>query len=289
MIITKVVGGLGNQMFQYAAGRALALRYGVSLFIDHRTFKSNYTLRNYGLGSFQINAQDAPIELISMVPKHGRWSRMFHNFFQKNGIDVYREKSFYYDKGFETLGSSTYIEGYWQSERYFKGVSQQIREDFRFIKLPSDLNSRWLDKIKSTVSVSLHVRRGDYISNPAANRTHGSCSLAYYAEAIKKICELVKEPLEFFVFSDDSAWVREHLKFGSNKHHFLEHNDALNCHEDLRLMASCKHHIIANSTFSWWGAWLNAQADKIVIVPAQWFRDKSMCDKDLIPDGWLRI
>lgn len=276
-------------MFQYAAGRALSLRHGVPLFIDRRSFSKSYKLRSYALGCFQVAVKDAPIEMLPMVSGHGFLSRALRRWFHKKNINAYQERSFTYDALFEQLSVNTYIEGYWQSERYFSDINGQIRDDFNFITLPSDENQIWLNKINNSLSVSLHVRRGDYVSNSAASQVHGTCGLDYYTNAFALLCNQLYEDPEFFVFSDDPAWVRENLSFGPYCHHFIEHNGALNCHEDLRLMASCNHHIIANSTFSWWGAWLNPRRDKIVIAPRQWFRDESMSDADLIPKGWLRV
>ncbi len=289
MIVSKLVGGLGNQMFQYAAGRALSLRLGVPLYIDRRSFNNGYKLRNYELEHFQIVAQDAPVGVLPTVSGDGFLSRVVRRWLG-SGINVfYREKSFAFDVGFEQLGANTYIEGYWQSERYFFDVNEQIRKDFKLIESPSGENQVWLDKINNTLSVSLHVRRGDYVSNPVANQVHGTCGLDYYVNAIAALSGQLQGDPEFFVFSDDPAWVREHLSFGPYRRHFIDHNGAQNGHEDLRLMTACKHNIIANSTFSWWGAWLNPHPRKIVIAPARWFRDETMNDADLIPEGWLRV
>lgn len=276
-------------MFQYAAGRALALYLGVPIFIDRRSFEKDYKLRSYGLDCFRIPADDAPVELLPITARQGLIGRMLRRWMPRVGTHVYREKSFSYDDGFERISANTYIEGYWQSERYFLNASEQIRRDFVLSELPSSENQMWLNRINNALSVSVHVRRGDYITNPAANKTHGTCSLDYYSNAISELCQRLSGRPEFFIFSDAPEWVRENLSFGEYQHHFIAHNDALNCHEDLRLMASCKHHIIANSTFSWWGAWLNPSVEKMVIAPKQWFRDESLSTKDLIPAGWFRV
>jgi hypothetical protein len=287
MIVTKLVGGLGNQMFQYAVGRALALRRGAELRIDRRSF-AEYKLHAYGLDCFRAEVQDAPPEALPALGGEGFVRRSIRRLGLGTRLRTYHEPDFAFHPEVLALPDDTYLEGYWQSERYFADVADAIRADFQVARPPSAENAQWLQMVASTPSVSLHVRRGDYVSNATSSLVHGACSIDYYGRAIAWYRERLGEPV-FFVFSDDPAWVREHLPFGASRHHFVANNDASTNYEDLRLMAACRHHIIANSTFSWWGAWLNPSPDKQVVAPLRWFRTDAIPEQDVVPAVWVRL
>ncbi len=273
MVVTKLIGGLGNQMFQYAAGRSLALRQNSKFYIDRKSFET-YNLHDYGLHNFNAVIKDYRNKYFNLIPK--------------SSLDVYSEKNFRFDQEVFELQTPVFLDGYWQSEKYFHDFSDQIRKDFVFKKKPNDYNAAIADLIKKKMSLSIHIRRGDYVSNSDTNSFHGTCSLSYYKESLEYISDLLKTPLEIFIFSDDIEWVKENLKITSWQHHFVSNSKSTN-YEDLRLMSLCNHNIIANSTFSWWGAWLNSFEDKKVIAPSKWFLESSMNDADLIPSSWVRI
>jgi hypothetical protein len=180
-----------------------------------------------------------------------------------------------------------YLNGYWQSEKYFKSAEDKLRSELCLFDKPDEANQKILDEIVQCPAVSLHIRRGDYITNPSAALVHGVCSLDYYHSAIRHITAHVENPY-FFVFSDDPQWVKDNLKIGYPVQ-FVEANGPDRGAEDMRLMKSCRHHIIANSSFSWWAAWLNDRLDKIVVAPRIWFLDTKIDTKDLIPEQWHRI
>ena len=185
------------------------------------------------------------------------------------------------------FSGSVSVRGFWQSEKYFKDVAETIRRDFT-IKIPqAGRNKELAALIKSCESVSLHIRRGDYISNPHTKQYHGICDLSYYYLCIEQVGKKVERP-HFILFSDDPEWVRENLKV-QYPMVLVDHNTTEYAYEDLRLISQCKHHIIANSTFSWWGAWLNSDTDKMVFAPRRWFGTKEQNDADLIPENWMRI
>ena len=140
--------------------------------------------------------------------------------------------------------------------------------------------------ISQTNSVSLHIRRGDYVSNQKTNQTHGTCDLDYYQRCITEIEKEVENPY-FFVFSDEIEWVKENLKI-NHPAEYVDQNTGDKSYEDMRLMSQCKHNVIANSSFSWWGAWLNSYPDKIVFAPKRWFASDKHNTKDLIPEGWKK-
>jgi hypothetical protein len=279
-----LIGGLGNQLFQYSAGRALSLRVGAAYRVDILDFK-NYKLRNYDLRHFNVQAgiaskAERQIKSSSFLARLGLTGRQ--------DLELYREKSFSYNKEFLILPDGTYLDGYWQSEKYFSDCSAQIRKDLVMTSAPSEANRRILDKIQTSHAVSIHVRRGDYVANRKTNAFHGTCSAEYYRKAVSHICEKVKSDVVCYVFSDDIPWVRENIDLGVEMV-FVDGNDDENAFEDMRLMGACLHHVIANSTFSWWGAWLNPSPDKIVVAPLRWFNDESIDTSDLIPEQWVRM
>lgn len=288
MIVTKLVGGLGNQMFQYAAGRALALRHGTEVLVDRRAF-GDYKLRAYGLDCFVAKPTAASAAMLPRMSGGSRVHRMLRRLISPYDYYYACESQFTYDPSFLSLPDNTYLDGYWQSERYFCDFAEVIRSDFSFSMAPSLKNAEWLDHINDVMSVSVHVRRGDYVHDPQANYVHGTCSLEYYEQAISCMRERLDIDPVLFVFSDDPEWVMKHINIRRYSHYFITNNDANTNYEDLRLMANCKHHIIANSTFSWWGAWLNLSTEKIVVAPRRWFRTDNLSDVDLIPDSWLRV
>jgi hypothetical protein len=293
MVIVRLNGGLGNQLFQYAAGRRLSIFHRTPIKLDVRTF-DYHKLRHYSLAAFRIkeacatpseiaeargNSPEKPassiLQLMRRFKKRRRWS-------------VVREAYLGpYNPGILNTNRDVYLDGYWQSEKYFKDVEDVIRSEFTVQNESSPENESIASQILNTDSVSIHVRRADYVLDPATHETHGVCGLEYYQECIHLINERVAHPY-FFVFSDDLDWCRENLRF-DHSIIFVTHQCAVGEHEDLRLMSLCKHNIIANSSFSWWGAWLNTNKEKIVMSPRRWFKDQKYDTSDLIPEGWMRI
>ena len=273
-------------MFQYAAGRALALRQGSEVFVDRRSF-ADYKVHAYGLDCFAARVEDAPADMLPQVAD-SRLRRILRSFTPGGRVPVVREKAFTFQQDVVQQRGPAYLDGYWQSEKYFADFADAIRQDFTVKRPPSPPNAAWLQRIGDGLSVSIHVRRGDYVTNAEANKFHGTCGIDYYERAVRALCERLGGSPEFFVFSDDPDWVRSHLDLGAHRHHYVTDNDAKTNYEDLRLMAACRHHIIANSTFSWWGAWLNPSPSKTVVAPRRWFRADGMDDRDLIPASWVR-
>jgi hypothetical protein len=181
-----------------------------------------------------------------------------------------------------------YLNGYWSSYKYFSKYKEALQSIFLYQTPGLDAaNAALVAQMKSPKSVSLHVRRGDYVSNASAAIFHGLCSPHYYQEALQCMKSRLGETLDLYIFSDDPDWVKEHL-FQNENYTLVRHNTGQNSFKDLLLMASCKHHILANSSFSWWGAWLGA-ADGIQIAPKQWFLDTSIDTSDLCPPTWIRM
>lgn len=292
MVIANLIGGLGNQMFQYAAGRAVSLAHNALLKLDISGFAS-YELHQ-GFELERIFNCSAEIAKVSDVNSIFGWqsNSIIRRLLSKPNMLVFRSKGFVIEPHFhywpeiKNVPSDCYLTGYWQSEKYFAEFTDLIRNDFTF-KLPMECkNVEIANQINQVNAVSLHVRRGDYVRNTNTTATHGLCSLAYYHAAIQYVAERVEQP-EFFVFSDDIAWVRNNLKIDFPCQ-YVDHNHGLDSYNDMRLMSSCKHHIIANSSFSWWGAWLNPNADKIVVAPKRWFANQTDT-RDLSPQSWVRL
>ena len=291
MIISRFYGGLGNQMFQYATGRALALRHQTQLVADSRPFRS-YKLHAYLIDRFNTVMTDASgMDLGDRVlppEKRGILSSSLWTIRNRGRLKYFRERSLQYDPSFESLGDDTYLQGYWQSEKYFRDVGGLLREELTRPEPVDAVNIQVMDEMKSVLAVSLHIRRGDYVSNSKTLKVHGICPIEYYHEAAAWIADRTETAPAFFIFSDDPEWTRQNLKLPFTMR-FVSHNTVADPWLDLQLMQSCQHHIIANSSFSWWGAWLNASAKKIVVAPARWFADPGKDDRDIVPETWFRL
>jgi hypothetical protein len=288
LIIVKLRGGLGNQMFRYAAGRALALRLKVNLMLDILSFR-NYPKRRYGLHQFNLDAAIARFGHIRLATRPNALDRMYGKLSGQRWL-YYREKAFTFDADVLRLPNHTYLDGHWQSERYFIDASTSIQREFTLLNLDASEDAIWLDRIRRCCSVSLHVRRGDYVREENVAVVHGTCPVDYYINASRIIANDVGVDPHFFIFSDEPAWAMNNLRL-EWPHSFVVCSDHAGDRDarEFRLMTSCKHHIIANSTFSWWGAWLGSERSKIVIAPKRWFASSRLDDRDLIPASWRRI
>lgn len=285
-IIVKLNGGLGNQMFQWALARMIEERMDIKTFLDMSYFKTGYA-RPYQLDIFNFKPQFVKGEF-EYFKLDVIWT--FRKYLNKKkflGLSLYSEPHFHVDKEINLLTPNTYLEGFFQSEKYFKCVESQLREDFKFSAPLNDENRRTIAKIKDTNSVSVHIRRGDYVKKKRYQNLYADCSLDYYRSGVEHIAKSHPDPT-LFVFSDDIKWVKENFKM-PYECVFVEHNTGKKSYEDMRLMSLCRHNIIANSSFSWWGAWLNNNQEKIVIAPKRWFNDEEIIQSDVIPDEWIRI
>lgn len=280
-VVTSILaGGLGNQMFQYAAGRALSLRRACPLQLDVSLLArpSHVTSRPYQLDGFILDA-----ELVSSY-RHAGIERL--RALMGLAPPVWRHTAFRFDPTVLDLPGYVRLLGFWQSEKYFEDCADVIRGDFAFREPPRGENAAVADEISASNAVSVHVRRGDYVSNPDVNRYHGTLPLEYYRAAAERVRR--SEPdATFFVFSDDPTWCRTHLQLDAPVR-LIDHNQQRPV-ADLQLMSQCRHHIIANSTMSWWGAWLSAGRDNpVVIAPQRWAAAEDV-GPDLIPKHWIRL
>ena len=296
MIIVSLRGGLGNQMFQYAAARRLAFIHNTPLRLDvSRLGKAapGVTQRTFELQNFQIQGRPASRdELLSFSSCAGTWfGSVYSKFLQLTRVrpnsHVFREAQFHFDPKVLDLPDDTCLVGYWQSPRYYAEVEEIIRCEFSPREPLAGRSLELAKRMQGSNSISLHVRRGDYANNHKTLNHHGLCSLDYYRKCVDVVTEKVSSP-HFFVFSDDPKWVRDNLRFNFPLT-IVEHNTRQDAYKDLILMSLCRHNIIANSTFSWWAAWLNSNPDKLVLAPTRWFAAPSIRTEDLIPDSWTRI
>ncbi|TAA39592.1 alpha-1,2-fucosyltransferase [Corallincola spongiicola] len=265
MIITKILGGLGNQMFQYAIARAIAVQKEDVCKLDLSGFE-NYKLHNgYRLDAFDIRAEIASPQEVKMLKGSADLiSKIWHKLFRLSSPHYYREKEHTrYDC--EVFNQEhIYLEGYWQNAKYFECIRTQLIQDFTIMKSLNDSVKKIKKDIENCSSVSIHVRRGDYLNHPDV----GVLEIEYYQRAIEFVSEKVENP-RYFVFSNDLEWCKENFRTIKNLTFVEDGSDEF---DDLLLMSCCKNNIIANSSFSWWGAWLNINSDKIVVAPKQWMK-----------------
>lgn len=291
MIIVKIMGGLTSQIHKYSMGKALAIKHNIPFKLDLSWFEDTTktdTHWPYQLNYFNIQADIASQEEIHTLKgsaTYNTWARRIKYY---SGINLHKKsyvnESFLSVEEFKQLGNATYLDGEWAGFQYFSGYEKEILEDLKLkISLSQHVNLL-LDEITAINAVSLHIRRGDYISHEGASTFHCICTLEYYDQAITYIINHVKNP-KFFIFSDDIPWVKKNLKYPVESI-FIENNQNF---EDLILMSKCKHNIIANSGFSLWGSWLNVYDKKVIIAPKKWVLDENINTillNDLIQKEW---
>ncbi len=290
MNIVRITSGLGNQIFQYAFYRALKAniaetRMDISEF-RHRNHHNGYELERV----FNIIPDYADRRECNQIADMSKsiWSEIRRKFLKIKlncrGI-VIRESDLGTSYHQQLLSKTdSYFVGFWQTEKYFSSVESLLRKELSFKTELSGRCREIADVIRTTNSVSLHVRRGDYQKARRAESFGTVCTLDYYRKAIDLICSKVANPT-FFIFSDDMIWVKENLKIDNA--YYVDFNTHKESYRDMQLMSLCNHNIIANSSFSWWGAWLNPNPDKIVVAPNIWFRGAEM--PDIVPESWTKI
>ncbi len=286
MIIINLKGGTGNQLFQYALGRHLAIKNNTTLKLDSdglaRANTTGDIYRPLAIDAFATEKIIATSDEVRRLKyPYGLLSKGWRWFCFK----ILRKTNITFSPSVLSWSGDRYLDGYWQSPLYFNEIREILLKEFSLAQPFSKNAAPFAQMIATTTAVSVHVRRGDYIKNPTVLKEFGVCSLSYYQTAIAHIQKNVTNPT-FFVFSDDIAWVKENLPVGNNAV-FIE-GEGIRDVEELTLMRLCTHNIIANSSFSWWGAWLNDHAEKIVIAPTPWF-ESAVYDTQLIPDTWIQL
>lgn len=290
MIVIKLSGGLGNQLFQYAYGRALATEFDKELILDtdfllDRNKRENFVFRDFDLDLFKLK----PYQFFDDFKKIQFYKKPW---FKKSFVEVKEERFSYSPIDIDIKKRNVYLDGYWQSFKYFSSIEDSIRNEFSFLHSFTDDQQLLSNSIKTTTSICVNFRRTDFVSVPSAVETHGVPELEYYYTAIETIKAKVGKDVYLFVFSDDIEWCKAHFKvidpvfFVSHKQYKGERFSAY-----LQLMSQCKHFIIPNSTFGWWAAWLSQNQNKIIITPKRWFKDETLQSQsqDLRPKEWLEI
>lgn len=283
MNIIWIDGGLGNQMFQYA----LVLKMqslGTEVKIDVTKYADHHVHNDFELDKvFGIDCPFAEKEEIRSLGylKQNHWTEFLKRTpFRKKTL--YNNESYKFDDQVLKL-DGYYIEGYWQCEWYFQDISERIRKIYRFPELLG-VSKEWAGRIQKTCAVSVHIRRGDYLRFPYLQDI---CTLDYYRKAMDDFRRRCKGQVVFYIFTNDFPWAKEH--FTAQDCCFVEGNIGADSYRDMQLMSLCRHHIVANSSFSWWGAWLNRNPDKIVIAPDRWINGPEDGAVDIIPGDWIRI
>lgn len=295
MIAVRLQGGLGNQLFQYATARALADLLGRDLGLDLRGFtpsgrRPGDTPRPYLLGRYAVRAHALPTGLLLKMgfPFTREWRRVWRAAGFGRGL-LAQEEGLSFQPELKTRARKAefvYLDGYWQSWRYFQERRAQVLKDLRPLRKPSAVNAASLKRLARENAVCVHVRRGDYVSLPAAAAYHGLLGADYYRAAVKRLGAAARGA-RFYVFSDEPAWARRNLSL-PGKMVVVDQNSVDKPEEDLRLMAACRHFILANSSLSWWGAWMGSRPGKRVVAPRSWFR-QGPPTPDLCPKDWMRI
>ena len=305
MIIVQLQGGLGNQMFQYACGRALAEKYHTILALDTQWFlsataKLQHAERKYMLDHLNVNASILLVEKVERLKKHFHiisqdfnsygfsfklsWlAEKYHPVYRRFQSVVEQEEEQTITNIVSSKNKSLYLQGYWQNENYFNEIKNTLLQEFSLKDGFSEKDESLAESLRSTNSVGIHIRRGDYVSIEKVNQFHGVLPVSYYQNAVEYIENEVNNPV-FFVFTDDPDWCRENLQIKNN--FTLLSNDQRNSAHELLLMSSCRHQIIANSSFSWWAAWLNRYDQKIIIGPQQW---RVQDNQSPMPDRWIKL
>lgn len=269
MIVVKITGGLGNQLFQYGMGRALAKHHNTALKLDISEYRQNQS-RNFMLNCFHIPDLDTDIDDILDYPLY-----------------YYKQNGFHFNPEVKELPNDTYLVGFWQSEKFFNWKDCSLGNELVIHEPLIGRVDHKSTEIQNQNSVAVHIRRGDYLylNNTENNQPFfGTLPVEYYLRAIKFLSEN-NSSLKFYFFSDDIKWVQENMQVNYD-HEFITGKVTANDIEDFYLMSKCKYHIIANSSFSWWSAWLSNYNDKMVVAPARWFNSSSADTRDLIPSGW---
>jgi len=262
IIYIKIKGGLGNQLFQYAYGRSLELSgkkviFDISFFNGHKNDID--TARNFKLNYFNISQ-----------------TTQFSNIYKKEHI-LYK----IYKKIF-------HVESFFQNEKYFKHIQDSIRHEYTLKNPLTQEAELWKrDILEKEHSVSLHVRRGDYVQDRQTSLYHGTCDIAYYTRAVSLLSNTFQK-LHIYVFSDDIEWARNNIDYPEHTISYVS-SVKIPDYEELYLMSLCTHNIIANSTFSWWGAWLGTQTNKMIIAPTQWTSTKTATELDILPTSWIQV
>ncbi len=318
MIIVKLSGGLGNQMFQYALARHLSIKHKSPLRIDLSKL-NNYGYRKFALGNFKIQGEIVnykdyfkilPQKSLNLLSSsffgkkiankifpypYEKEELLFHRVLRDDSIgtstplrykNIVAERYFHFDPEVLELPNNILLLGYWLNEKYFIGNKEDIKKEYQLIEPLDKKNHDIAQQIASTNSISIHIRRGDFLS-PQNSGVFKLLNMHYYHRCVEFISANTNSPL-FFIFSNDPKWVKKNFNI-DYKTIVVEHNSEDEGYKDLHLMSLCKHNITANSSLSWWAAWLNGNRNKIVLTPKVWYNLPRHNIADMVPKEWIQI
>lgn len=294
MIVVQLLGGMGNQMFQYALAKHLSIKNKTNFkldvsFLQNRVYIKNYVYRNYDLDIFNIEENFLNEDILPIYNKNYNiksiLNRVIHYLkVSLKGFIYVREKHFHFDINILSLKNKIYLNGYWQSVKYFESIEDIIRKDFTFKNNILLISNNIKNKIIETESICLNVRRGDFLFD----KNIGFIGNNYILDATNKISEYISNPV-YFIFSDDIEWCEQNIKL-KHQMYFISHkHKGYKFDNYLHLMTLCKHFIIPNSTFAWWAAWLASNPNKVVIAPKNWFINPKIDTSDVLPENWIKI
>ena len=296
MIVTRIDGGLGNQMFQYAYGLYLATKHQTELALDLSSFRTG-PQHGYMLDRFQITGTPLRADQAQWLPHRYRdsavelktsWLRnRLSDWLNPSVLHRVKERPFGFDRKYLAARDQSYLVGYWQSEKFFPGLRGELLKQFVPVSMISEPSQRIIERMQSTASIALHIRRGDYISNPATADLYEQLSIDYYRSSLERFAAQHRE-VQVFVFSNDLAWCRKHLELPFPTH-FVDHTRQSTAYEDLVMMSHAMCNVIANSTFSWWAAYLNHRPDRMTFAPERWFRPGTLDGTHLPCPAWQLV
>jgi hypothetical protein len=285
MILTRIVGGLGNQMFQYASGLGLARKLGTEVVVDnnyYRAIPEIDTPRVYGLDHLNFEVPKVNGIMLRFFTDGSFIPGKFFRRLTKRYFLQYTEKNLKHDPEMLNQKDKTYLVGNWQNEKYFLHIEPEIRTKFQVVTPANAYNQQILQQMQGKTVIGVHIRRGDYVK---LQEIHGLAGPDYYTKALAHMAEKFPGAI-YLVFSDDPEWCKQNIKPAGET--IYSENDGDHNYEDLRLMYSCSHFIVANSSFSWWGAWLIPNPEKVIVAPQIWFVGEGM-ESEIVPDRWVRI
>ncbi|MEY8216260.1 MAG: alpha-1,2-fucosyltransferase [Colwellia sp.] len=286
MVKVKIIGGLGNQMFQYATAKALAVKHNTEVSANISAF-SSYEVHPLSIDKLSCKCKfDSRGDFLSKMLDFSYFRKTFSKFSHFFNVHIEKDLSYNAELFNSDIGVSLF--GYFQSEKYFLNIRELLLEEFSLSAPLAKHEATIENRITESDSVAIHIRRGDYISNKSANSVHGTCENDYFINALSNLkkSNLLSDATVLFIFSDDIEWCQDNLSFEYQTVFVKGSSDRPEV--DIHLMSKCKHQIISNSTFSWWGAWLNTNPNKCVIAPLQWF--KTLHDStDIVPEQWKRL
>lgn len=294
MIISRIFQGLGNQFFQYAFGRSLALRNNAVFKLDSSFYENSeitlpdgYTFkRNFEIHRYNVIVDEATKDEIAIY-KGTKAPPLLDRFWYKINPSlrpiIIKEDLSKFSPELIDLKGNFYLDGYFTSEDFFKDYDDVIRNEFTLKNEMSETNKGWVETIKNSNSVCISLRLTDFLKFPL----HNVCSLEYYYNGLKEVKNLLGEDITVFIWSDDNEWTKKNFH-PPYERHYMTHNFP-DFHEDLRLMTHCKHHVIPNSTFSWWAAWLAETDGQIVIAPERWLNSTEIEFKHVVPERWHKL